>query len=67
MILHTIISEYDIFKGTDDAPMPQFTNIAGGIEEYRVNSDGKREMVRLHSTNPYLYLKGEYSPFFEIK
>lgn len=64
MILHTIISEYDIFK-YDEQPT-QFVNIAGGMLEYSV-VNGQKQISRLHSTNPYLYLKDEYSPYSIIK
>lgn len=61
-MLHTIINEYDIFYNENDVRSTQFLDIQGGILEYDVNN-GEKQIVRLHSTNPYLYLKQEYSPF----
>lgn len=62
MILHTIISEYDIFNSEENEQPTQFVNIAGGMLEYRV-FNGEKLISRLHSTNPYLYLRDEYSPY----
>jgi len=62
MILHTIISEYDIFNSEENEQPTQFVNIAGGMLEYRV-FNGEKQISRLHSTNPYLYLRDEYSPY----
>lgn len=61
MVLHTIISEYDIFRNQDDIYQPQYMNISDGFIEYN-ECKGEKKIVRLHSTNPYDYLKDEYSP-----
>lgn len=61
-MLHTIINEYDIFKNENDINPTQFLDIQGGMLEYDENN-GEKKIVRLHSTNPYLYLNQEYSPY----
>lgn len=66
MILHTIISEYDIFNNTGNVTQNEFMDIAGGQLEYR-NINGNKEIVRLHSTDPYKYLMDEYNPYTIIK
>ncbi len=66
MILHTIISEYDIFYNAESEQLPQFQNISGGMLEYKINN-GEKQITRLHSTNPYLYLKNDYLPYSLIK
>lgn len=64
-MLHTIINQYDIFYNENDIKPTQFLDIQGGMIEYDENN-GEKQIVRLHSTNPYLYLKQEYSPFTNI-
>jgi hypothetical protein len=65
MILHTIINEADIFAQANQLPKTEFLNISGGMLEYKINN-GRRQAVRLYSTNPYLYLDSLYAPDSEI-
>lgn len=66
MILHTIVNEAEVFATAENSIMPtEFKNIAGGMVEYR-QCNGEKQVVRLHSTNPYLYLKNEYMPYSGI-
>jgi len=66
MLLHTIVSEYDIFGDAQNPQPTEFLNIAGGMLECKI-CDGKRQITRLHSTNPYLYLRNDYSPYTILK
>lgn len=66
MILHTIISEYDIFSSEEQNQPTQFVDIAGGKLEYKVYN-GEKQITRLHSTNPYLYLRNDYAPYTLLK
>lgn len=73
MILHTIISEDDIFSvensnniDNKNDGITQYLNIAGGRIEYNINN-GQKQVVRLFSTDPSLYLKDEYTPFTLFK
>lgn len=66
MVLHTIISEYDIFNNAEDCNKNKFENIDGGMIEYRT-FNGNKEIVRLHSTDPYKYLEDNYQPYTIIK
>ncbi len=66
MILHTIVNEYDILTAENLVCQSNFKNINGGIIEYSEN-EGNKQVVRLHSTNPFLYLKDEYKPYSIIK
>ena len=66
MILHTIVSEYDIIYNSESEQRPQFQNISGGMLEYKIYN-GEKQITRLHSTNPYLYLKNDYLPYSLIK
>ncbi len=64
MLIHSIISENDIFF-TDSFSQPVFRNIEGGIIEIDSSVDvGK--IRRLHSTNPYLYLDKRYQPYSNL-
>ena len=66
MVLYSIIDEADVFADAKNSIMPtQYVDIAGGKLEYRVYN-GEKQVVRLHSTDPYLYLKNEYSPYTGI-
>ena len=62
MILHTIISNYDIFDNGQNCIPTEFINFNGGKIEYR-NYNGEKQIVRLYSSNPYNYLKKEYNPY----
>ena len=66
MILHTIIDINDIFTGEQNVLPTQYDNILGGQVEYR-EYNGEKQVVRLHSTDPYLYLKNEYMPYSNLK
>lgn len=67
MILHTIINEADVWADNSNVILPnEFVSIDGGLIECR-QYNGERQVVRLHSTNPYLYLKNEYSPYSSYK
>ncbi len=61
MLIHSIISENDIFF-TNSVSAPVYENINGGMLEIE-NSGGKRQVKRLYSTNPFLYLDKRYSPY----
>ncbi len=65
MILHTIINEGDIFSGENKLSPTEFLSIKGGILEYK-NNNGRKEAVRLISTDPYMYLNSTYSPYSDI-
>jgi hypothetical protein len=65
MVLHTIINERDIFYNEENILPTEFKNISNGQVEYRVYN-GQKQVVRLHSTDPYMYLKSEYMPFSNL-
>ncbi len=65
MLIHSIVSENDIFF-TNRVNPPVYENVTGGFLEIN-NKNGVREVARLHSTNPYLYLDKRYSPYSIIK
>lgn len=65
MLIHSIVSESDIFF-TDSIYPPVYENVTGGFLEID-NKNGMREVKRLHSTNPFLYLDKRYSPYSVIK
>ncbi len=65
MVLHTIVSEYDVMRVQAENCASKFKNIDGGIIEYSESEHGNR-ILRLFSTNPYLYLDEKYSPFSQI-
>lgn len=59
MILHSIISPYDIFFNMDELrPVPEYRNINGGMVELE---NGR--VKRLISTDPKMYLDGRYQPY----
>ena len=60
MLIHSIISENDIFFN-DCCLQPTYMNVSGGILEIG-EKNGVREIVRLHSTNPHMYLDKRYAP-----
>ncbi len=64
MLIHSIVSENDIFF-TNSISQPVFRNIKGGLIEID-NSIGTGKIRRLHSTNPYLYLEKRYQPYNSI-
>ncbi len=66
MILHTIIDINDIFANEQNTLSTQYDNILGGQVEFR-EYNGQKQVVRLHSTDPYLYLKNEYMPYSNLK
>lgn len=58
MILHSIISPYDIFCNSEQAlQKPVYRQIKGGMIEL----DGER-IKRLISTDPKMYLDTRYTP-----
>ena len=61
MIIHSIISQNDIFF-TDSISQPSYKNINGGFVEFSY-TDGIKRISRLHSTNPHLYLDKHYAPY----
>ena len=65
MVLHTIINEYDILQAQNELPVQKVQAINGGIVEYSVTPQGK-EISRLISTDPYLYLNSSYQPFSKL-
>lgn len=64
MLIHSIVSESDIFY-TDSIIQPVFRNINGGLIEID-SSAGTGRIKRLYSTNPYLYLEKRYQPYSNI-
>lgn len=64
MLIHSIISENDIFF-TNSVSQPVFRNIDGGLLEID-DADDVRRIKRLFSTNPYLYLDKRYQPYSNI-
>ena len=64
MLIHSIVSESDIFF-TDSIIQPVFRNINGGFIEID-SSVGTGRIKRLYSTNPYLYLEKRYQPYSNI-
>lgn len=63
MILHSIISPYDIFCNTDVQPeKTAYKRIEGGIVEV-----ADHRVRRLISTDPRLYLDRRYLPYSEYK
>lgn len=65
MLIHSIVSENDIFF-TNSIISPVYENVNGGFLEID-SRNGVREVRRLYSTNPYLYLDKRYSPYSIIK
>lgn len=60
MPIHSIVSEFDIFN---EYVYPQSVckQINGGqVDMIKIN--GKYQVQRLHSTDPFMYLKKEYQP-----
>ncbi len=64
MLIHSIVSENDIFF-TDSIAKPVFQNVNGGFIEIDCDNGDKR-IKRLYSTNPFLYLDTRYLPFNNI-
>ena len=68
MIIHSIVSNYDIFLNSGEGQTFSAVGtepVCGGfieISEY----GGKRQVTRLFSTNPALYLDKRYQPFTDI-
>lgn len=60
MLIHSIVSENDIFC-INDICMPVYENINGGFLEIE-NKNGTRGIKRLYSTDPYMYLDKRYMP-----
>lgn len=65
MILHTIIGEYDILQAQNAVCAPKMQAIDGGFLEYSDTPQG-RQVSRLFSTNPHLYLDAKYQPFTKL-
>lgn len=65
MVLHTIINEYDIMQAQNVLSVPKIQAINGGMIEYTITPQGK-EVSRLISTDPYLYLSNQYQPFTKL-
>ena len=63
MILHSIISPYDIFYNSEQASRKHtYRQIKGGIVEL----DGDR-ITRLISTDPKMYLDRRYAPDAKLR
>ena len=56
MIIHSIISPYDIFPAPTSSHKTEFFQIKNGFVEL----DGKRVIKRVISTNPQDYLNKSY-------
>jgi hypothetical protein len=65
MVLHTIVSEYDVMCNQAENCVSKFKSVGGGIVEYSETEQGNR-ILRLFSTDPYMYLDEKYSPFSQI-
>lgn len=65
MFLYTIVNEADVFSSYEAPFKTGFDKIENGMLEYRTY-DNVKEVVRLHSTNPFDYLKAEYQPYSVI-
>ena len=66
MYLYTIVNEADIFFNEKTDVETGYKKMDNGLLEYRTYNNVK-EVVRLHSTNPFDYLKPEYQPYSVIK
>lgn len=68
MIIHSIVSDYDIFLNSGEGQSfsaVSTESVCGGfieVSEY----GGKKRVTRLFSTNPVLYLDKRYQPFTDI-
>lgn len=60
MPIHSIISEYDIFR-SDKMPETMVKQVEGGAVEY-IKVNGQYHLNRLISTNPQMYLEKRYQP-----
>ena len=65
MVLHTIIAEYDIMQAQNVMEMPKMQAIQGGLVEYSLTPQGK-QISKLFSTDPYLYLSDKYKPYSKL-
>ena len=65
MIIHSIVSQNDIFC-TNSIVQPSYENIKGGFVEIN-DTNGIKQINRLYSTNPYMYLDKRYTPYSTIK
>lgn len=63
-MIHSIISTDDIFF-TENSVQTEYCRIDGGLLELNTVG-GKKQVSRLHSTNPYLYLNSRYSPYADF-
>lgn len=63
-MIHSIISMDDIFF-TENTVRTEYRPIGGGLLELST-VDGKKQIRRLHSTDPYLYLDRRFSPYSDI-
>lgn len=63
-MIHSIISMDDIFF-TENTVRTEYRPIDGGLLELNTVG-GKKQIRRLHSTNPYLYLDRRFSPYSDI-
>ncbi len=66
MVLHTIINEYDILQARNQIPLRKMQAVNGGLIEYTVTPLGK-EVSRLITTDPNLYLNRNYLPYAKLQ
>lgn len=60
MILHTIVPLDMIFP--EEVAPGEYSDIEGGLTETFINKEGRKQIRRIISTDPMLYLKGDFSP-----
>ncbi len=60
-MIYSIISPEDIFF-TENRVKTEYRKIDGGLLELNIVG-GQRQICRLHSTDPYLYLNRRYYPY----
>lgn len=63
-MIYSIVSENDIFL-TNEVSQPVFEKINGGMIEINT-TNGIKQIKRLYSTNPHLYLDKRYLPYNNI-
>lgn len=66
MVLHTILCEYDVMQVQNAVLPPKTLTVSGGLVEYTETPEG-RQVSRLFSTDPNLYLDKRYQPFSKLQ
>ena len=68
MVIHSIVSDYDIFLNNGEGQTfsaVETVAVCGGFIEV-CECGGRKQVKRLFSTNPVLYLDKRYQPFTYI-